>query len=392
MAGAVLGASLGGVSWGQTQPMVEIDGELWPVVAMEGASPVVDLGTERRKISEGRVSIGPAAAFTDGALEVLAKDAAMGQDYGSSVGAHFFRFVADVRAERDFEDCFILFAITPEQGDASYVMREIADLPAHETHRILVTMPVNPGFGGGKFFYLVFSQGEEIQLIDRQELSSIRREEEPPAPAEERVGAREAGETAPVSRSRGDLRARPAKAITAVMPDFPKSLVGVVQGGYAEAIFSIGENGRAMELLDVSADRIEFLPEMMRAVVGSRYRPGTLDGKAVVATVRQKFFFNEFATFPEEMESIAYPKLDDRAATAIYAPLPRNATGAKGEVRIEILVDTLGRPQEPRVLSAPSEEMGAATLEAARRWLFLPGVKDGFPQAQLVVVPVAFKP
>ncbi len=381
--------------WGQSRPLLEYDGDMWPVVAMDGTYPIIDLGNERRRVYEGRVALADAPGYTDGGIEILAKDASMGPDYGSNYGAYFFRFYADLRADRDFEHCFVLFAITPEQGDATYVMRQIPDIAADGPQRILITIPVNPGFGGGQFFYLIFSQGEEIKLTDRDAPAEIRRS---------RDGAEEEASTSGdlsaerAARSGGGYPARmpitstPAKVIDAVMPNFPSSLQGVAQGGYAEAVYSIGQDGRVVEILEMRSDRIEFVPEMVRAITESRYQPGTHEGKPLVTTVRQRFFFNEFASFPEAMEMVPYPAIEDRPPQPVYAPLPKQSPAAAGIVRVEILVDTLGRPQDLRIVSAPSDELADATLESAAKWLFLPAIKDSYPVAQLVQVPVNFKP
>ncbi|MDQ8203864.1 TonB family protein [Pelagicoccus sp. SDUM812003] len=369
---------------GQAKVTIDYETERLPVVAMDGSYPMVEVQGKLIPVFEGQVSVVPANRYTDGAVDVLKIDAMMGQDYGSSYGGHFFRFDATVRAERDFENCFILFVIAPETGAATYVMREIADINAVGNERILVTMPVNPGFGGGRFSYKLFSGGEEIEVRDPNGIMSIRDE------SQDSFVDGESGEPEtdyePIASSRENRSSAvgaPPKVEKARLLDFPKSLLGVVAGGYAVATFSIDEKGEVIEILSISGDRAEFIPEVWKTVTQSRYRPGIYQGKALVTTVRQTYFFNEFAPFSEEMVSVPYPNLRDRAPRVIYSPLPEIALSKARTVELEITVNRLGRVENPMVVDDSGRaEVGAAALQAIKQWIFEPAIVDGFPVEQ----------
>lgn len=366
----------------QVQVLVSYEDEMLPVVAMSGSTPIVEIQGERMLVPDSRVRAENADGFTDGAIEVLERNAIMGQDYGSPVGGFFFRFVATVRAERDFEDCYVLFIITPEKGENTYLLREIPDINTRGTERILITLPTNPGFGGGAFAYHIFSKGQEIRRYEPDDPIVV-------------DGADGGGSEANESRSRrtvtGEGTVAPAKVLKARLLDFPESLRGKTSGGYATAIYSIDREGRVIEFLDFAADHVAFLPEVWKTVVESQYEAGTFGGEPLVATVRQSFFFNEFAPFSEALEMIPYPEMKDRAASPLYAPVPEVDIADSTVVRLELLVDRLGRVQQSRVVEGGNSRAAERSLQAVEKWIFLPAVADGFPVDQTVTVPIAFE-
>ncbi|EDY84963.1 TonB family C-terminal domain protein [Verrucomicrobiia bacterium DG1235] len=372
------------VALSQTQVLVSYEDEMLPVVSMDGSAPVVQIGGERISVTEGSVRVVEANRFTDGAVEVVRRDAVMGQDYGSPFGGFFFRFEAMVQAERDFEDCYILFVISPESGEVSYVMREIPDINTRGMERIAVTLPVNPGFGGGTFGYKLFSRGEEIRRYEPDEPIELREV----GSGSESDRPRSSSSNRSANRSSG--QGEPARILKARLLDFPEELIGKASGGYASAVFSIGVDGRVLELLDLQADFEAFAPEVWKTVVETRYEPGRFNGEALVTTVRQTFFFNEFAPFSEEMVMLPYPSLDDRDASAIFAPLPKLKLAKSAKARIEVVVDVLGRVKESRVLKGLDSGAGEAVLEEVERWIFLPAIVNGFPAEQRLEIPISF--
>lgn len=385
-------AGLSGELAAQSRVFVEHELGTLPVISMDGNNPVVEIQGRRKRVDDGRVSMEPASAFTDGAIEILKKDAMMGQDYGSDYGGLFFRFDAQVRAERDFEDCFILFAIAPSQGKETYMLREIPDINAVGNDRILITIPVSPSLGGGTFGFKLYSKGEEIELLDNNELVSIREilntssSGHSTGPLATREQERESYGTIPA-----ELPSDPPEVTKSYLPNFPQSLVGVMDGGYVEVLFTIGENGRALEILNMRGEHPDLLPEAQKTVIESHYRPGIYGGKAIAATVQQRIFFNEFASFPEELEVVSYPSYRDRIPVKIYSPLPQSSTGEIGEIEIEVLVDRLGRPVSSEINSSSSEALSADIQEAVSNWIFLPAIQDGYPVESTITLPISYR-
>jgi TonB family protein len=65
----------------------------------------------------------------------------------------------------------------------------------------------------------------------------------------------------------------------------------------------------------------------------------------------------------------------------------RLGTAMGGDVVIEAIVDRNGRVQFPRVVSAPTLELGYAAATAALRWRFEPPLKGGEPVGVRVKIP-----
>ncbi len=373
---------------GQVQVLIRHDGRESEVVSMDGRHVVIEENGRRERVEDGQVFLREAGGYTDGAVRVIKSDAMMGRDYAAGV-QFFFRFEAVVEAERDFEDCFVLFGITPEVGDPTYVLREIQDIDQGGRERVVVAIPVNPGFGGGSFGYKFFSRGEEIEVIDMNRLTAIR---DTSAEQPEAAAVAESQQSAPARRVDAGDRITPTSARKARLLEFPPSLVGVLQGGYAEATYTVGEDGRALEILELRADHPDLIPEAWKTITETIYNPGTLDGQPLVTTVQQRFFFNEFASFAEEIVSVPYPSINDREPQVVYSPLAKTAEGRKGKATIELEVDLLGRPVDPVVFSASNDAAGEEALTSVEDWIFLPGIVEGYPQRQRVRLPFSFAP
>lgn len=383
-AGGLCAAVLGCVAaWGQTRVLVEFDGQELPVFSMDGSTPEVLVNNRPVKVENGRLRIEPAPAFTDGAIEVLSRNALMGQDYGSAHGGFFFRFVATLEAERDFEDCFVLFVISPQHGEPSYIVREIPDINKTGSERIAVTFPVNPGFGGGSFAYKVFSRGEEIMRREADEPISVAKVGDSPESG---------GAVSTFRRTRSSADAapsEPAEVVKERLLDFPEELLGKLTGGYATAIYSIDEQGKVIEVLDLKLDHSAFAPEILKTLLGSRYKPGRYDGKPLVTTVKQSYFFNEFAPFAEAMEMIPYPEIQDRDALAVHTPTPELPVDQSATLSLELVINELGLVTQSRVLEATNAAVAEAVLAKAQGWVFLPAIVDGYPAEQRLEIPVS---
>ncbi|MBC2605059.1 energy transducer TonB family protein [Pelagicoccus albus] len=372
-------------AWGQSRLVITANGETHTVVSMDGNVPMIQTSAGPQRVEAGELKFEDAERFTDGALDVLKRDAVLGQDYGSASGLFFFQFRALVQAERDFEDCFIVFVIAPADGDPTYVVHEIRDIDSRGTQQIAMTLPVNPGFGGGTFGYKIFSRGEEVFRREPEDPVMLTEIGQRDAPSSERAESR----AAPVERNRGV--GEPVEVVDEELLDYPKSLLGTGNGGYATAVFSLDEKGRVFELLDLKVDHPAYAPEVMKSVLGTIYRPGLFRGKPIVATVRRSYFFNEFAPFSEALETIPYPRIEDRDAMVVYAPVPAAVSSKKRKVVLEVRVDELGRVDQVRLAKDDDSPEATVAKEAVTNWQFLPAIVDGYPAVQMLQLPISFE-
>ncbi len=364
----------------QSQVLVSYEDEMLRVIAMDGSMPIVVVNGSRVAVPEARMVLEKADRYADGSIDVLEGSAILGQDYGSPYGGFFFRFMATVKSEQDFEDCFILFVVTPETGESAFLIREIPDLNTTGAEQILVTLPVDPGFGDGVFGYRIFSGGEEVRRYELNEPITL-----------DEMGSHRSSVGGDSRTAAPDMSAvEPARVLKARLLEFPESLVGKLSGGYASATYSIDQDGKAMELLQVASDNVEFVPEVWRTIVETRYEAGSFNGEKLITTVKQNFFFNEFAPFAEGLEVMPYPEMEDRKATAIYAPMPKATVSEPVTVRIELLVNKLGRVRSSRIVEGGGTEAAKVSRLAVEKWIFLPAIVDGYPAEQSVTIPISF--
>ena len=368
----------------QTIVVADMQGEQLQVIDMQGNMAVVIENGEPSVIADGSFSMVKAPAFTDGAIHIKSKDAYMGQDYRAARGGFFFRFVAEIKAERDFEDCFVLFAIAPDDGSETIILQEISDINAGDSERVNITFSVNPGFGGGGYKYFFFSKGEPIEVIDPNAERTIRTAgrqdgEEPPSPQPE-----------PTKRRREALPPASAVEVTkTVYPNYPEELEGTGVSGAAKVIFTIGVDGRVIEIIDMAADHRAFLGEALKSVMQSEYTPAYYENKPLLSSVYQEFSFNEFVVFPGKVQMIPYPEIEDRDPVLVYSPKDVQE-GLRGKCAVEVVVDRFGRASEFRVLESSSDELANQLRDQFEHWLFLPAIQEGFPIERRVRIPINF--
>ncbi len=93
------------------------------------------------------------------------------------------------------------------------------------------------------------------------------------------------------------------------------------------------------------------------------------------------------STSPHELDKPITPR--ERIAPRLPPGLGDAATG---RVMIEAIIDGNGRPQLPRILSAPMPEVGYAAATAVLRWRFEPPRKGGKPASVRVKIPFDILP
>ena len=87
----------------------------------------------------------------------------------------------------------------------------------------------------------------------------------------------------------------------------------------------------------------------------------------------------------------------------VSAPVPLNAVEAEfsdeakregifGVCRVSVIVDTQGRPQNPRVVRAAGYGLDEKALEAVRKYQFKPAMKGKVPVPVMITVEVNFRP
>ena len=75
-----------------------------------------------------------------------------------------------------------------------------------------------------------------------------------------------------------------------------------------------------------------------------------------------------------------------------YSPSLRNS-GIQGRVRLELVIDTLGRPEPAtvRAVTSPNDSISSAAVNAMKSCLFTPARVGGRAVRVLVQIPIDFK-
>ena len=108
------------------------------------------------------------------------------------------------------------------------------------------------------------------------------------------------------------------------------------------------------------------------------------------------------ATRAFEVAAAETPGLERIGRNGVSAPVPLNTVEsefsdeakrahASGVCLVQMIVDTQGKPQNPRVVRAIGFGLDEKALEAARKYRFKPAMKAGVPVPVMIKVEVHFE-
>lgn len=148
---------------------------------------------------------------------------------------------------------------------------------------------------------------------------------------------------------------------------------------------SVDASGRVTQVKQAPA---ELAAAMAIAAKNWRFAPARRGGQAVAADVRVPFGIvtgaGERETGPQVM-----PKAGTRVSP-IY-PLAMRASGMRGEVLVEFLVDIEGRVRNPVVVRSLNPSFDDPAITAVRQWQFEPGRIGRRPVTTRMQVPIIFQ-
>jgi TonB family protein len=151
-----------------------------------------------------------------------------------------------------------------------------------------------------------------------------------------------------------------------------------------------------------------FEATAIRAMLSMRFKPATIEGKDIPASVRIPFNFRltpdsnsiepRSKSYTSEHAAFSFPKVNSRApAEAQYDVAPEIMVVSlpaypraqlidrtAGSAKITVVLDQLGAVQEAEVIEATHPDFGAATKAMMQNWEFAPALKAGRP------IPVKF--
>ncbi len=202
---------------------------------------------------------------------------------------------------------------------------------------------------------------------------------EPPAPAaapRETVFAAGAVET-------------PPSLATALTPAYPDSLrrAGVEGDVVVEAVIDRAGRPEPASIRVVSSPHPDFEAPARAVIAQAVFTPGRVQGSAVPTLVRVPVRFR----LPSTARQVFRESEVDSPARLLGAPAPVS-TGVRGEVVLELVVDTTGRPEmgSVKVVSSTNAALDAPARQSAAKMVFTPARVGARAVRQMVRVPVRF--
>ncbi|MDQ8179345.1 hypothetical protein [Pelagicoccus sp. SDUM812005] len=344
----------------QMEVLVQHGDDWLTVVSMDGETPLAFVASDLKPFPNGKLAVNSNGTYTDGGIILQDKQVGILKDTRYHYNTPVFVLKANAVIDRDFQHCFILLLIEPDSGIPTKIVQEIPDIEADKGDEFSITVPINPLFSGANYTYRLFSAGEEIRVRD---LSAA------PSQASPR----------PQSSPTDTRKLEPPQVAQEHPLAFPAALQGVMEGGYAQATFLVAADGTIEHLIELKADHTELLPPALATLLKSRYHPATLDGTPIPLAARQRFFFNEFACFVEQLVPIPYPQFNDRNPTLIYAPQRDPEQLSKTKTKVLLSVDKRGVTTHARCAPEAQAALPPETKAYLEACIFLPAIEDGVP-------------
>lgn len=200
---------------------------------------------------------------------------------------------------------------------------------------------------------------------------------------------------------------KPVEPVPLVYP-YDLALAGTEGSATVQFDIDAGGYARKVTVADATQPAFGFAAKAMVAV--ERFEPAVEDGKPVARTgVQQEVKFTrdsldagaramieelkkpepDFAK-PRELDQMP-PKIL-KTVNPVFPEAMFNAGATGGKAVIQCFVDSQGRVQLPRIISATTEDCGWAAATALLRWEFAPPTKGGKPTAFRINIPLEFMP
>jgi TonB family protein len=151
------------------------------------------------------------------------------------------------------------------------------------------------------------------------------------------------------------------------------------------ATVSVNERGKGA---GVSGASPELTPLFEKSLATWKFAPARSRGQPVAADVRVPFIVVSPSTgLPAGDQT---PPRVTRQTRPIY-PVAQRASGLRGEVLVDFVVDPEGQVTNPFVVRTLNPAFNEPALEAIRQWKFEPGRRGGVPVATHMQVPIVFQ-
>ena len=156
---------------------VEYKGETYPVIAVDGSSPVIEVDGKRRTVSDSSLKMRreSGAPFRGGFYGIKNRQVRT-QSLSVRRGGknRNLIFKAEIMTSVDIEDAFIVLASAPRDGKSQFFLNELPDLKAKEWTEVDFIEIIGPSYPAVKSTrHFIFVNGQ--QVLTQQEVRQERR-------------------------------------------------------------------------------------------------------------------------------------------------------------------------------------------------------------------------
>ncbi len=183
----------------------------------------------------------------------------------------------------------------------------------------------------------------------------------------------------------------PPRLTTVPTPDYPDGLrrAGVEGDVVVEVVIDRAGRPEPASIRVVSSPHPDFEAPARAVIAQAVFTPGRVQGSAVPTLVRVPVRFR----LPSTTRQVFRESEVDSPARLLGAPAPVYA-GVRGDVVLELVVDTAGRPEmgSVKVVSSTDAALDAPARQSAAKMVFTPARVGARAVRQLVRVPVRVGP
>jgi TonB family protein len=190
----------------------------------------------------------------------------------------------------------------------------------------------------------------------------------------------------------------PCKVQQKTHAEFPLRLLyqGIVRGE-CSAVLEIDPSGHIADKLVTQYTHREFADEMLHAIEGWGFEPGSVDGKPIVSILNVTFEYNVTGVlvYEKQLNQMTDPVLEQRFAYFAHGPesLDRKPVavdlpppiypaswirqGRSGSVTIRFFIDETGQARVPEIVNDGDNLLAGAAVAAVKQWKFEPPTHHG---------------
>lgn len=173
------------------------------------------------------------------------------------------------------------------------------------------------------------------------------------------------------------ISARPTLR-SAISLEDPRPEEAALTPGEVEVEFIIDAQGKVLFPRLIKADDARLRKPTLEVIRGFKYRPAYVGSEPTALQVKQILVWQRTDKKIFDVQDLDRPPVIKNAIAPMY-PTAAKRANATGSVKIEYIVDTLGRATNFNIISSPHEVFSNSVINALSKWTFYPSERHGVP-------------